>query len=76
MWLMDRRTSFGSWDGSRLPTLTGPVAIASQRSRVKPPRLGDVGLTWNGSAKVRDEAERFGPAPGVSHPALMLRAGG
>ena len=30
------RSRFGLWDGSRLPTSTEPVAIGSQRSRIKP----------------------------------------
>jgi ParB family chromosome partitioning protein len=33
------RLGFGLRDGSRLPTSTEPVAIGSQRSRVKPPRM-------------------------------------
>jgi len=35
--LRNRRTPFGFWDGSRLRASTEPVAIGSQRSRVKPP---------------------------------------
>ena len=34
---LGHRRRFGLWDGSRLPTSTEPVAIGSQRSRVKPP---------------------------------------
>ena len=38
-WVRAPRKPFGLWDGSRLPTSTEAVAIGSQRSRVKPPRM-------------------------------------